>query len=112
QCAHDIAAISDVWRHGLIRSPRLLDLAAAALAASPGLAEFGGRVSDSGEGRWTVQAAIEIGVPANVLSAALYSRFESRGRAEYAGKVLSAMRLGFGGHHEPPSAGGSAVSRK
>ena len=96
----DIAAISEVWRHGSIISSRLLDLTAEALAKSPKLDEFGGRVSDSGEGRWTVQAAIEIGVPANVLSAALYSRFESRGRAEYADKLLSAMRLGFGGHHE------------
>jgi 6-phosphogluconate dehydrogenase len=96
----DIAAISEVWRHGSIISSRLLDLTAAALAASPKLEEFGGRVSDSGEGRWTVQAAIEIGVPANVLSAALYSRFESRGRAEFADKLLSAMRLGFGGHLE------------
>jgi 6-phosphogluconate dehydrogenase len=96
----DIAAISEVWRHGSIISSRLLDLTAAALANSPKLEEFGGRVSDSGEGRWTVQAAIEVGVPAYVLSAALYSRFESRGRAEFADKLLSAMRLGFGGHHE------------
>jgi 6-phosphogluconate dehydrogenase len=96
----DIPAISEVWRHGSIISSRLLDLTAAALASSPDLKEFGGRVSDSGEGRWTVQAAIEVGVPAYVLSAALYSRFESRGRAEYADKLLSAMRLGFGGHHE------------
>jgi 6-phosphogluconate dehydrogenase len=96
----DIAAISEVWRHGSIISSRLLDLTAAALASSPKLEEFGGRVSDSGEGRWTVQAAIEVGVPAYVLSAALYSRFESRGRAEFADKLLSAMRLGFGGHHE------------
>ena len=96
----DLAAISEVWRHGSIISSRLLDLTADALARSPKLEEFGGRVSDSGEGRWTVQAAIEIGVPAYVLSAALYSRFESRGRAEYADKLLSAMRLGFGGHHE------------
>jgi len=99
----DIAAISEVWRHGSIISSRLLDLTAAALAASPKLEEFGGRVSDSGEGRWTVQAAIEVGVPAYVLSAALYSRFESRGRAEFADKLLSAMRLGFGGHHEKNS---------
>ena len=96
----DIAAVAEVWRHGSIISSRLLDLTAAALAASPRLEEFGGRVSDSGEGRWTVQAAIEVGVPAYVLSAALYSRFESRGRAEFADKLLSAMRLGFGGHHE------------
>jgi 6-phosphogluconate dehydrogenase len=96
----DLAAICEVWRHGSIISSRLLDLTAAALAASPKLEEFGGRVSDSGEGRWTVQAAIEVGVPAYVLSAALYSRFESRGQAEFADKLLSAMRLGFGGHHE------------
>jgi 6-phosphogluconate dehydrogenase len=99
----DIAAISEVWRHGSIISSRLLDLTAAALAASPQLEQFGGRVSDSGEGRWTVQAAIEVGVPAYVLSAALYSRFESRGRAEFADKLLSAMRLGFGGHLEKKS---------
>ncbi|MDB6091421.1 MAG: gnd2 [Gammaproteobacteria bacterium] len=96
----DIGAIAEVWRHGSIISSRLLDLTAAALAQDPKLRQFGGRVSDSGEGRWTVQAAIEVGVPANVLSAALYSRFESQGRAEYADKLLSAMRLGFGGHLE------------
>jgi 6-phosphogluconate dehydrogenase len=108
----DIASISEVWRHGSIISSRLLDLTAAALAESPQLEEFGGRVSDSGEGRWTVQAAIEVGVPAYVLSAALYSRFESRGRAEFADKLLSAMRLGFGGHHEKslPGASGAASS--
>ena len=96
----DIAAISEVWRHGSIISSRLLDLTAEALAADPALGRFGGRVSDSGEGRWTVQAAVEVGVPAHVLTAALYSRFESRGRAEFADKLLSAMRLGFGGHLE------------
>ena len=96
----DIAAVAEVWRHGSIISSRLLDLTAEALAADPVLGRFGGRVSDSGEGRWTVQAAVEIGVPAHVLSAALYSRFESRGRAEFADKLLSAMRLGFGGHLE------------
>ncbi len=96
----DIAAITEVWRHGSIISSRLLDLTAKALAADPALAGFGGRVSDSGEGRWTVQAAIEMGVPAHVLSAALYARFESRGSGEFADKVLSAMRLGFGGHVE------------
>ncbi len=96
----DLAAIAEVWRHGSIISSRLLDLTAASLAASPGLEQFGGRVSDSGEGRWTLQASIEVGVPAYVLSAALFSRFESRGRAEYADKLLSAMRLGFGGHQE------------
>ena len=96
----DLAAIAEVWRHGSIISSRLLDLTAAGLAADPTLKSFGGRVSDSGEGRWTVQAAIDVGVPANVLSAALYSRFESRGRAEFADKLLSSMRLGFGGHIE------------
>jgi len=96
----DIGAITEVWRHGSIISSRLLDLTALALAEDPKLQQFGGRVSDSGEGRWTVQAAIEVGVPAFVLSAALYSRFESQGRAEYADKLLSAMRLGFGGHLE------------
>ena len=99
----DIAGITEVWRHGSIISSRLLDLTAKALVADPQLKQFGGRVSDSGEGRWTVQAAIEVGVPANVLSAALYSRFDSQGRGEYADKLLSAMRLGFGGHLEKKS---------
>jgi 6-phosphogluconate dehydrogenase len=99
----DIPAVAEVWRHGSIISSRLLDLTAEALAADPVLGQFGGRVSDSGEGRWTIQAAVEIGVPAHVLSAALYSRFESRGRAEFADKLLSAMRLGFGGHLEKKS---------
>jgi 6-phosphogluconate dehydrogenase len=99
----DIGAITEVWRHGSIIASRLLDLTAQALVADPQLGQFGGRVSDSGEGRWTVQAAIEVGVPANVLSAALYSRFDSQGRAEYADKLLSAMRLGFGGHLEKKS---------
>ncbi len=96
----DMAAVAEVWRHGSIISSRLLDLTAEALAADPVLDRFGGRVSDSGEGRWTVQAAVEVGVPAHVLAAALFSRFESRGRAEFADKLLSAMRLGFGGHLE------------
>jgi 6-phosphogluconate dehydrogenase len=99
----DIGAVAEVWRHASIISSRLLDLTAAALATDAELQQFGGRVSDSGEGRWTVQAAIEVGVPANVLSAALFARFESQGRAEYADKLLSAMRLGFGGHHEKKS---------
>ena len=99
----DIAAVAEVWRHGSIISSRLLDLTAGALASDPKLTHFGGRVSDSGEGRWTVQAAIDVGVPANVLSAALYARFESRGRAEFADKLLSSMRLGFGGHLEKSS---------
>jgi len=96
----DLAAITEVWRHGSIISSRLLDLTAEALAGDGKLERFAGHVSDSGEGRWTVEAAIEVGVPAAVLSAALYGRFESRGRAEFANKVLSAMRLGFGGHVE------------
>ncbi len=96
----DIAAIAELWRHGSIVASRLLDLTAAALARDARLAGFAGRVADSGEGRWTVQAAIDVGVPANVLSAALYARFDSRGRGEFADKVLSAMRLGFGGHLE------------
>ena len=78
----------------------LLDLTAAALASDPQLAQFAGRVSDSGEGRWTIQAAIDESVPAPVLSAALYQRFRSRGEADYADKVLSAMRFAFGGHLE------------
>jgi 6-phosphogluconate dehydrogenase len=103
QYTFDIAAIAEVWRHGSIISSQLLDLTASALARDPKLEHFAGRVSDSGEGRWTIQAAIEEGVPAHVLSAALYSRFDSRGNAEFASKVLSAMRLGFGGHVEGKS---------
>jgi 6-phosphogluconate dehydrogenase len=99
----DIAAIAELWRHGSIVSSRLLDLTAAALAQDGKLAGFAGHVADSGEGRWTVEAAIEVGVPAHVLSAALYSRFESRGQAQFANRVLSAMRLGFGGHVEKSS---------
>ena len=99
----DIAAVTEVWRHGSIISSQLLDLTAAALARDPKLEKFAGRVSDSGEGRWTIQAAIEEGVPAHALSAALYSRFDSRGAADFASKLLSAMRLGFGGHVESKS---------
>jgi len=96
----DLAAITEVWRHGSIITSQLLDLTAAALAKDHELDAFAGRVADSGEGRWTLQAAIEEGVPAHVLAAALFNRYESRGRAEFASKVLSAMRLGFGGHEE------------
>jgi 6-phosphogluconate dehydrogenase len=99
----DLAAITEVWRHGSIISSRLLDLTAAALAKDGKLAGFEGHVADSGEGRWTVGAAIEVGVPAQVLSAALFARFDSRGRAEFANRLLSAMRLGFGGHLEKKS---------
>jgi 6-phosphogluconate dehydrogenase len=102
QYEFDLGAIAELWRHGSIITSQLLDIASGALAKDPKLAQFAGRVSDSGEGRWTVQAAIEEGVPAYVLSAALYSRFESRDRAEFADKMLSAMRLGFGGHVETP----------
>src|SRR5215213_3200643 len=96
----DIGAIAELWRHGSIISSQLLDLTAAALAADPQLQRFTGRVADSGEGRWTLQAAIEEGAPAYVLSAALFSRFASRDHAEFERKLLSAMRLGFGGHAE------------
>ena len=100
QYRFDLAAITEVWRHGSIVSSRLLDLTAAALARDGKLTGFAGRVADSGEGRWTVEAAIDVGVPAPVLSAALYARFESRGQGAFANRVLSAMRLGFGGHVE------------
>ena len=96
----DIPAITELWRRGSVVSSWLLDLTAIALQESPTLDEFSGRVSDSGEGRWTAIAAIEEGVPAPVLSAAVFSRFESRDRSQFANKVLSAMRKQFGGHHE------------
>jgi 6-phosphogluconate dehydrogenase len=96
----DLPAITEVWRRGSVVSSWLLDLTAAALHESPGLSEFSGRVSDSGEGRWTAVAAIDEGVPAPVLTAALQSRFDSQGSAAFATKVLSAMRRQFGGHHE------------
>ncbi len=96
----DLAAISDVWRHGSVIQSWLLDLTAAELAKDPSLAGFAGRVSDSGEGRWTLQAANDEGVPAPVLAAALFQRFSSRGADAFAAQVLSAMRLGFGGHAE------------
>jgi len=96
----DVAGIVETWRRGSVISSWLLDLAAAAFARSPDLAGFKGRVSDSGEGRWTLQAAIDEGVPAPVLSAALTQRFASRGGEEFADKVLSALRYQFGGHEE------------
>jgi 6-phosphogluconate dehydrogenase len=101
----NIADITEVWRRGSVVASWLLDLSADALLKSPDLSNFGGRVSDSGEGRWTLQAAIDEAVPAHVLSAALYQRFESRGQADFANKVLSAMRFQFGGHHEVPTGG-------
>jgi len=96
----DLAAITEVWRRGSVISSWLLDLTAQAFLADPALDAYAGRVSDSGEGRWTAQAAIDLGVPAGVLSAALHQRFASQGNAEVANKVLSAMRHGFGGHLE------------
>lgn len=99
----DIPAIAEVWRRGSVVGSWLLDLTASALHASPSLDAFGGRVSDSGEGRWTSIAAIEEGVPAPVLTAALYSRFDSQGSGVFANKVLSAMRKEFGGHDEKTS---------
>ena len=98
----DIADVAEVWRRGSVVSSWLLDLAASALHASPQLEEFGGRVSDSGEGRWTSLAAIEEGIPAPVLTTALMERFSSRSEDEFANKVLSAMRKEFGGHDEKP----------
>jgi 6-phosphogluconate dehydrogenase len=96
----DLRDIAEVWRRGSVVASWLLDLAAAGLAKDPALSEFAGRVSDSGEGRWTIKAAIDEAVPAPVLSAALYQRFTSRGEADYQDKLLSAMRFGFGGHLE------------
>ncbi len=96
----NLTEIAEVWRRGSVIASWLLDLSAAALIEDPELKKFAGRVSDSGEGRWTVDAAIDEGVPAHVLSSALYSRFSSRGAADYADKLLSAMRYEFGGHLE------------
>jgi len=99
----NLADISEVWRRGSVISSWLLDLTATALAGDAQLAKFGGRVSDSGEGRWTIKAAIDEGVPVPVLTTALYERFSSRGDADYADRLLSAMRFGFGGHLEKPA---------
>jgi len=96
--------IAEVWRRGSVIASWLLDLTASALVEDPELKQFAGRVSDSGEGRWTIKAAIDEGVPAPVLSTALYERFTSRGEADYQDKVLSAMRFGFGGHLEKKAA--------
>jgi 6-phosphogluconate dehydrogenase len=96
----DIAEIAEVWRRGRVVSSWLLDLTADALAGDPTLDDYGGRVSDSGEGRWTVLAAIEEGVPAPVLANALFARYASRGEADFANRLLSAMRYEFGGHRE------------
>ncbi|MGC9221967.1 MAG: phosphogluconate dehydrogenase (NAD(+)-dependent, decarboxylating) [Solirubrobacteraceae bacterium] len=100
----DVPAITELWRRGSVVASWLLDLTAAALVESPELSQFAGRVSDSGEGRWTVDVAIDEAVPAYTLSAALFTRFSSRGTSEYADKLLSAMRKQFGGHAETPAA--------
>jgi 6-phosphogluconate dehydrogenase len=102
--ALDIPEITEVWRRGSVVASWLLDLTAQALNESSELKEYSSEVSDSGEGRWTVQAAIEAGIPAHVLSASLYSRFASRNNDEFANRVLSAMRYKFGGHNEKPKA--------
>ena len=96
----DVGEVAEVWRRGSVISSWLVDLTAEAFARTPDLHLFAGRVSDSGEGRWTVDAAVDEGVPAPVITAALYARFESRGLGEFTGKILSAMRSEFGGHHE------------
>jgi len=99
----DLGAIAELWRRGSVVASWLLDLTAIALLESPNLDKFGGRVSDSGEGRWTILAAVDEGVPVHVLSASLFDRFESRGEADFGNKLLSAMRYEFGGHLEKPS---------
>jgi 6-phosphogluconate dehydrogenase len=96
--------VTEVWRRGSVIASWLLDLTAGALASDPKLAKFAGRVSDSGEGRWTIKAAIDEGVPVPVFTTALYERFSSRGEADYQDQLLSAMRFGFGGHLEKPAA--------
>jgi 6-phosphogluconate dehydrogenase len=95
-----LADVAEVWRRGSVIGSWLLDLTAGALAKDPALAGFAGKVSDSGEGRWTIQASIDEGVPTPVLTAALHARFSSRGNSGFADKVLSAMRRAFGGHEE------------
>jgi len=98
----NLADITELWRRGSVVASWLLDLTAIALAEDPECLNFAGRVSDSGEGRWTILAAVDTGTPAPVLSNALFSRFESRDEADFANKLLSAMRFQFGGHHELP----------
>ena len=108
----DLSAITELWRRGSVIGSWLLDLTARALLADPELSKFGGRVSDSGEGRWTIQAAVDEGVPAHVLTASLYQRFASRGEGEFAARLLSAMRFEFGGHEEKPAAGAGVPREK
>jgi 6-phosphogluconate dehydrogenase len=98
----NLADVAEVWRRGSVVASWLLDLTAISLLSDQDLKQFSGRVSDSGEGRWTCQAAIETGTPAPLLTTALYERFTSRGEGEFANKILSAMRYQFGGHHEKP----------
>jgi 6-phosphogluconate dehydrogenase len=100
QYEFDLAEVAELWRRGSVIGSWLLDLTAGALVKDPGLKSFAGRVSDSGEGRWTIKASIDEGVPSPVLTSAVYERFSSRGRADYADRVLSAMRYAFGGHEE------------
>jgi 6-phosphogluconate dehydrogenase len=100
----NLSDVAEVWRRGSVIASWLLDLTATALIEDPALSKFSGRVSDSGEGRWTIRAAIDEGVPVPVLSTALYERFFSRGDADYQNKLLSAMRFQFGGHLEKPAA--------
>jgi 6-phosphogluconate dehydrogenase len=100
----DLRDIAELWRRGSVIASWLLDLTAAGLVKDPSLSQYAGRVSDSGEGRWTIKAAIDEAVPAPVLSAALYQRFTSRGEADFQNKLLSAMRYGFGGHLEKAAA--------
>jgi 6-phosphogluconate dehydrogenase len=101
----DVAAVTEVWRRGSVVTSWLLDLTATALHEDPDLSEYSGHVSDSGEGRWTVQAAVDLGVPAHVIAAALYQRFASRDEGDFADRTLSAMRKQFGGHVELPAGG-------
>jgi 6-phosphogluconate dehydrogenase len=108
----DLAAIAEVWRHGSVVRSWLLDLAAAALERDGNLSGFHGQVSDSGEGRWTIDAAIESGVPVPVLATALFARFSSRGEDEFANRLLSAMRLEFGGHVERAATPATAAAAK
>ena len=103
----NLADVAEVWRRGSVIASWLLDLTANALAGDPVLSKFAGRVSDSGEGRWTIKAAIDEGVPAPVLTTALYERFSSRGAADFQDKLLSAMRYEFGGHLEKPATKGA-----
>src|SRR5205085_12573786 len=107
QYAWNLRDITEVWRRGSVVASWLLELTAAALVEDPALSKFTGRVSDSGEGRWNIKAAVDEAVPVPVLSAALYQRFSSRGEADYQDKLLSAMRYQFGGHGE--KSGGSAA---